>query len=246
MFKKIIPFAAILFTSSLVTSCVDIDIEGPCRRASGPLETVGLTLPDFDAIHFQGSGEMFIEYGTTQRVVVTAEENIIENLDFRVENGRLVTDFDGCYRNYDLTIEVTLARPMKELKISGSGRAFTRNLPLPVEPRFDVEISGSGDADLEIADAEKVYGQISGSGAITLIGEADFLETRISGSGDMKAYDFKAFENKVSISGSGKAYIYCNNGPLDVVITGSGEVYYKGTASSVNTRITGSGRVYAE
>jgi hypothetical protein len=67
------------------------------------------------------------------------------------------------------------------------------------------------------------------------------MEILVSGSGNIHAFDLKAVNSEVTISGSGTAYLDARD-HLKVNISGSGNVYYQGTPE-VDSHISGSGVV---
>ncbi|HEY0244283.1 MAG TPA: DUF2807 domain-containing protein, partial [Mucilaginibacter sp.] len=67
----------------------------------------------------------------------------------------------------------------------------------------------------------------------------------ISGSGEMRSKELKAGRVKVTLSGSGSAYVHADQ-TLSAHISGSGSLIYSGTASVTDIRTSGSGRVRKE
>jgi hypothetical protein len=63
----------------------------------------------------------------------------------------------------------------------------------------------------------------------------------VSGSGDLKAFNFKTRRTETQISGSGNSEISVSEN-LTVRISGSGDVAYKGNPK-IDSRISGSGRL---
>ena len=82
---------------------------------------------------------------------------------------------------------------------------------------------------------------ITGSGNIKLEGLGDELDIRITGSGDVAAFNLDVVRARVEITGSGNAEVSVED-ELDVKISGSGDVRYKGNPS-LDVNISGSGRV---
>ncbi|MEM7654819.1 MAG: head GIN domain-containing protein [Bacteroidota bacterium] len=223
---------------SIVTSgCEQLN---PCVNPSNTNEEQTLSVNDFSAIHLKGSGEVFLTYGDTESVVVKAPQEVLDRLDVSVNSGILLLDVDGCFSgNFDLEYYVTIAQPVKELSVSGSGDIFGQN-EIEAATDLTLDISGSGLMSLEVA-ATNISSRISGSGELSLIGIATSHDARISGSGDLYAFDLKTIDNDIQVSGSGDAEIFSEGGTLDVKISGAGTVYYKGTPASINTQVTGSG-----
>ena len=108
---------------------------------------------------------------------------------------------------------------------------------------MDLDISGSGDIQLDSLDASDVNAKISGSGSITVASHVviDHESVKISGSGSVNTLDMQAIDADVEISGSGNCKLYVLE-HLYVNISGSGDVLYKGTPA-ITFNGSGSGTV---
>jgi hypothetical protein len=212
---------------------------GNCRRGSGPIVSEQIEMAPFSGIDLRISGKVFVRQGATQRVVVEAQQNVIDEMEFNVRNGIWEIRTDRCmrYNSSDLRIFVTLP-DVRTLRVSGSGDIISENTLLTDD--LDLRISGSGRIDLAI-NAEDVLARISGSGDILLEGLADYIDLSISGSGSMRAFDLPVYRAKINISGSGNADVAVSDN-LEVRISGSGDVRYKGSPA-INAQISGSGKL---
>ena len=107
--------------------------------------------------------------------------------------------------------------------------------------RFHINHSSSGSVSSQLIGGDVVETKLTGSGRIELEGDAVNAEYRLESSGKIDAVNLEISEANVTITGSGKVYVYANDF-LDVVITGSGDVYYRGDPR-ITQSITGSGSV---
>lgn len=189
-------------------------------KGEGPVVKQEIQLDAFTAVGLSGSGNVYIERGSTQKVVVEAQQNIIDHIKREVKNGSWNIGFDKNVRNYDkLNVYITIPT-VKGLSIAGSGKIMSKS---------------------DFNDLDKVDFSISGSGTIEFSGSAKMAQVSIAGSGDVKAENFKAEECKVSISGSGDCFVDVAE-MLNVSIAGSGDVHYKGRPR-VKSSIAGSGNL---
>lgn len=111
------------------------------------------------------------------------------------------------------------------MRISGSGDAVL----LGVRSRaMEMSVSGSGDAHLgRVSVSGKTGISVTGSGTVSIEGNTDKAEFRVSGSGDIFAGNCQAREVSATVSGSGN--IECNAIEfLKVRTSGSGDVAYRG------------------
>jgi hypothetical protein len=90
-------------------------------------------------------------------------------------------------------------------------------------------------------DAPEIEASLTGNGGIQLKGQSRYLECKLTGNGNLKAYDLKTEETKVHILGNGDAEVYASV-KLDVSVTGNGKVRYKGNAQPAS-HIIGNGSI---
>lgn len=210
-----------------------------CRSASGLIVTEEIEIQPFEGISFDVAGNVFIQQGTEQIVMVETHQSIIPGISTTVRDGIWNIRFLECYNRYD-KFDVYITVPeLNFASISGSGNIYGQT-SFETE-RFDAIIPGSGNINLEIF-ADVLDTDISGSGNIIIAGETEQFLTFISGSGNIFAFDMESNNCQVRISGSGNCEVLVNN-QLDVQISGSGSVRYKGNPPIVNSTITGSGSV---
>ena len=248
--------ATTLLLVAFMSSCENDGIIG--IRGQGEMVNQTILVNDFTQVSSEISGNLHITYGTEKLITVSGQQNILDNLDFDVENGKLEIEFDKNVRNHDgLNIFIT-TDDLDYIALNGSGNIVSTNKF--VSP-YDVEyvISGSGDIDFEVeapnvkttitgsgninleTKTSKVTTVISGSGNANLNGIAEALDIIISGSGDISAYNLPVSNADVNISGSGNCNLFVESN-LNITISGSGDISYKGSPQ-ISTKITGSGNI---
>ena len=83
---------------------------------------------------------------------------------------------------------------------------------------------------------------VSGGGDVKLGGKAGEGELRVSGGGDVHAYDMAFDELSFHISGGGSARVHVLQ-KLDGHVSGGGDLYYKGNPNA-ETSTSGGGDVH--
>lgn len=221
-FIKVISF---LFIFGFISCQKDyIDING-----EGPITTQKLNIPDFSGIDLAAACNVVISQGPTQEVTATGHANIINRIKDRVSGGTWSVELEqGRYRNYELTINVTIPN-LNSIYLSGSGKIVVDNFSN--QNKLSVDLSGSGEIDLnDFANVENMDVDISGSGTVTgyhQISSLKKLDLRISGAGVYNGFPIQSDECKINMSGSGTCQVFVRN-TLEVSIGGSGKVYFKG------------------
>ncbi|TPE44493.1 head GIN domain-containing protein [Pontibacter mangrovi] len=211
---------------------------GYCLEGEGDVESRTLQLAPLSGVEVSGSTKVYIKQGSTQRVEVRGQANVLDELETKVRNGVWDIGFERCLRRHE-TVEVYLTLPeITEANINGSGAITLEDVFR--SRRFKSSVSGSGKVLLRLA-TENLQVRISGSGTIRAAGVADAQEVSVSGSGKYNALDLNCREAEVSISGSGSAEVDPEE-LLEAEISGSGKVYYTGNPEVVS-EVSGSGKV---
>lgn len=234
-------YLILILAALFVGSCGVADDDGlfSCVKGEGNVITQEIILPDFKGVRLETSACVYITQGSEFEVIVKGQKNIIDELERDVKDDRWDIEFDDCVRDHeDLIIYITMPE-IDYLAISGSGKIYGENT-FDVE-NLDLNISGSGDMDIAVDNANDMESKISGSGKITLEGNTEKAILKISGSGDYRAFDLQTNKTYVDISGSGDAEVWVLDF-LEIDISGSGDVYYKGSPD-LDIDISGSGRV---
>lgn len=198
-----------------------------------------IKLDKFTGVSLDFSGDIFLIQGGGQKVVVEAQQNIIENIRRDVKKDVWHVQFEKNVRKAK-PVKIYITVPLLSyVAVSGSGDIRSDG-HFSNQDDLKLRVSGSGDIKMSL-DARAVESSISGSGSITLAGSGVSNEIHISGSGDVDAADLKVQNSTVSISGSGDVKVYVT-GDLDARISGSGDIRYRGDCN-VKARVSGSGDV---
>jgi hypothetical protein len=187
---------------------------------SGVSATEVRDVASFAAVDLAGSNEVTIHVGGKQSVVVTADDNLIDDVTTRVERGKLV--------------------------VSTASGSFTTNVPMKVDVTVPalraVTLSGSGIVTAEGMDAKRLTVALPGSGILRASGSAATLVVDHSGSGDAQLEALVASDVHAVLGGSGRIVVNATKS-LDATVSGSGAIFYRGDPSQVTTSVTGSGVV---
>lgn len=176
----------------------------------------------FIGVHSSGSNPITITYGTEYKVEIKGSGNLIPRYKTQIFNGTLNLGYEFVRIGKD-DIEVFVTMPaLNHVSMSGSGKLNINGI-FPAQAQFRLTISGSSDTKVNgemLSDDVNV--NISGSGDADLEKiQAKTGDVRISGSGDTRL----SVQNllKARISGSGKVF-YTGNAAVDSEISGSGTV----------------------
>ena len=176
----------------------------------------------FSGVHSSGSNPIKIIYGSEYKVEIKGSGNLIPRYKTTIHNGTLNLGYEFVNVHRD-DIEVLVTMPeIKNVSMSGSGKLDISG-DFPDQSLFRLTISGSSKTNInDIFLAQEVNVNISGSGDANLEKIlSERADVKISGSGDVR---LSVLNNlNVTISGSGKVY-YTGNAIVDSRISGSGRV----------------------
>lgn len=190
--------------------------------ADGNIMTEVRTPGTFTGVHSSGANPITITYGTEYKVEIKGSGNLIPRYKTNIFNGTLNLGYEYVRIGKD-DIEVFVTMPaVNNASMSGSGKLNINGI-FPTQTQFRLTISGSSDTKVNgTIPTDEVSVNISGSGDADLQNvQAKNGDVRISGSGDVKL----SVQNtlKARISGSGKVF-YTGNATVDSEISGSGTV----------------------
>lgn len=210
-------------------------------RGSGEVVEEERQVSGFSEIKLAGVGTVYVELGASERLLIEAEDNLLEYLETEVRGDRLeigVQDRINLRPKKPINFYLTV-KELDALDISGSGRIEAPKISVG---RFSATISGSGDVDLDGLSADSLDVEVSGSGSVNIAGgEVERQDITISGSGEYSARNVESVSAEITVSGSGEATLRVSD-HLEVNVSGSGDVYYLGDPD-VEKDVSGSGDV---
>jgi hypothetical protein len=191
--------AAILLAGIILSSCEGIG--NKTIVGSGPVESMEVDVPAFDGVNVTGTCNVDIQIGEPQSVEFYAQSEILDVLDYEVDDGILEIGFKRGYSvntNEDIRAEITIPElnftgvtgacnyelegaQQEELNIyiSGVGNIYAYDMPVN---ECVIRVSGTTTCQVHVIDRLDVI--ISGVGNIWYRGNPD-ITTDISGVGNV-------------------------------------------------------------
>lgn len=229
-------FLALLF---LLTSCSFLYFSSTCERGNGKIIKKSYVLGEFNKIICSSSADIFIKKGESDSIVIETDENLFEIRFFDVKNNTFYFDPEESICPTYLRIFITM-KELAGIKINGSAKVVAEGDFNPNKAYF--LINGAGDIKVDSINAKDMFLEINGSGNISIKGNVNSNNIKISGSGDVEAFELVSNKTKVRILGSGEAFINVSD-KLDAEIIGSGDIIYIGNPQTLRSNVVGSGDI---
>jgi hypothetical protein len=195
-------------------------------------------LTGFDRIAVAGSDNVTVRQGSFA-VVADGAASDLDKLDIRQEAGVLKIGRKNGLSWRGKDVQVTVALPaLHGLVVAGSADVTADR---GGGDRFDLKISGSGNATLANLDTKTANIGISGSGDVVVAGRCGALNLSVAGSGNADASALRCTNATISVAGSGDVMAHVS-GQAAVNVAGSGDVTVTG-GGRCTKRVAGSGEV---
>ena len=174
----------------------------------------------FSSIDLRGFGDVTIQQGDTESLLIEGDDNIVPLLTSTVRDGQLILDTKN-------TIQI--------------GNVTKLRFNVTVKELDGINMSGAGNVMGADINTEKITVRLSGTGNLTLSGTVGEQDVELSGVGN---YDGNAFASKqahVRVSGLGNAGVRVSD-DLDALVSGMGSITYIGRPSTTK-QISGAGSI---
>jgi Putative auto-transporter adhesin, head GIN domain len=188
---------------------------------SGKVVSENRNVSGFTSIELTGSADVDVTIGTTESVIVKADDNIVPLVETTVRNGKLVI---GNKPN----INLNSTNPVQVIIVTKSLNG--------------IALTGSGNMNVSGMTGPELTVEMKGSGNINVQGTVDHVTANLTGSGNIFCNELKARSAVVTVGGSGNVNVYAAES-LDAKISGSGDIRYEGNPAKLTKSITGSGSI---
>lgn len=263
MFRKS-TFVTLLVITLALAACDGTILDQTTVRGSGVLGAEERNVPAFTTIRTASSVDVIVTSGPEQRVVASADDNVLPYLRTDVEGETLVVDVrpDGggglsiLNTRHPMQVEVTVPG-LTELVVNSSGdisaeRLEGDDIALEINSSGDITVgevrgdrvriavNSSGDMEVASLEADQLDVRITSSGSVTAAGEVRTQQVRISSSGNYEAAELRSADATVDLSSSGNATVWVTNS-LRSDRSSSGETRYYGNPASVRGEVNALG-----
>lgn len=209
-------------------------------QGNGNIVKKEISIPNISEVILKGSGDVYITKGDKPSLFIECDENIINLLDTKISENKVIFDTKESINPSKLVYWVTISN-LNEIIIDGSGDVKV-NEGFKSD-NFKSIIKGSGDIFVKNLSAETFKVLISGSGNVKMSGTSNNTSLEVDGSGDIIMNEMISKRVTASINGSGDMKINVTE-YFKAIINGSGDIGYIGNPTTFETKVNGSGDIY--
>lgn len=220
-----------LLTALLVTSC-NIDLSLGKIQGNGNVITEDLNISEnFNEVRAGNGWEVFLEKGTTNSVILEADENLVESANIYLKNGALkIYNEKSIGSAASKKVYVTYSENLTDISVD-SGASLTSKEALTGD-NIDLDASSGGSMRVEVI-AKNINTDASSGGVLRASGTADRVTASVSSGGVSRISNLKSLSAKVSASSGGVLDVYATEN-LKADASSGGVINYYGNPKEVD------------
>jgi hypothetical protein len=216
-----------------------------CLGSAGPAISQERLVGSFSQLTLEDNIDLLLIQGDTEKIEITAAENIIPNIQTLVSNGMLtISNEADCrwMRNADEKIAVRLYfKDLSLINYNGSGN-ITNTDTLRLNILQMISEKGAGNIELTVDNQSTRAVILKENAAMTLHGRSAFCDTYANARGLLDLSDLSVQKMYLIYSGLADTHIQVSE-ELDATIRYKGNVYYKGDPFIKRSDYFSSGRL---
>lgn len=206
-------------------------------RGNGNIVKQERNISSFSGLEVGGAFRVFLTQGDEEKLVVEADENLLDIIETKVRGGTLIISTNENIKQFK-TMNIYLTfKDIDDMEISGACHLSGEN-----KFRFndlDLDCSGASEVDIKLS-ANSLNMDISGASSVDLFGSAERISLDISGASSLDAYELEMVDCDIEVSGAANARISVNN-ELSAEVSGASKLRYKGNPKIISHEVSGAG-----
>lgn len=252
--KKIVLITALLgamLTATAYIVCVAAPalFSGEALRGNGNIVTRTIEAPDFEKVDVSRAIHVVISDQLTDKINIAADDNVIEHVVVKAENGKLKVAFEPSIKsvsNINVTVTIPANGRIRSLDASSASK-ITSDVVLTAD-RFEMDASSAAKikvavksvvCEIEASSSSSIIAQvetqsceIKGKSAsnITVKGSADKCSVDLSSASDLAAKEFVVKDLSIDTSSASDATVNCTE-KLRASASSASDIRYTGNCT---------------
>lgn len=203
----------------LALSITLLGCNGITTRGSGIIKNDDRDVQSFSSVKVRGAFDVIIRPGSSYRVRIIGDDNIVPLIKTRIRHETL-----DIYSDKDLSLRNRITIKIETPELSA------------------LESEGASNITVKDYQGSSLSIDASGAGRIILEGKTDDLDLELSGAVNVDSEKLIAQNVVVEISGASNAEVYSAES-IQAEISGVGSIVYHGSPSHVHKSISGLGTI---
>jgi hypothetical protein len=203
-------------------------IGGTRINLSGATKSENRPVSGFTKVQLDGFGDLSINFGTSESLVVEADENLLPYIITEVQGETLIISMKENVNVINMVVDVNYtltAKSLESVDLNGLGNITVNswNAEAPA-----ITLDGSGSITIAEVVADSLTTNLNGLGSLTINGgKVTGQNVTLAGAGSYQAGDMVSENASISLTGLGSATVWVT-GTLDAELTGAGSLDYYG------------------
>jgi hypothetical protein len=236
MKQKFQILVSIFLAAILSTSCIFMT---PSINGDGNVVEENRKVGDFDEIKVSRGMNVYISQGEKIKVVVKADENLLDAIETRIEGDVLkITSNKNIRKATTKKVYVTLPK-IKRIKASAGSNVFSQS----TLKSKNLRLSGSAGSNMKIeVDCGKMDVSVSAGSNMMLEGKASSFLGKASAGSNLKAEGLISKKCQVKTSSGANIWISVKNN-LTAQASSGGNIFYYGNPETTDVEKSSGGNV---
>ena len=208
-------FLVVVFIAACVT-----------QSGSGKMVQRTMSVESFDKVDVSNGINLILRYGTTDKLQIEADDNIMDDVEIDVSGGTLHISLNGNgYSDTHVTV-TAYTTSLSSIDASSAADVEVEELIKKVD-RMKITASSAANVNA-IIDADDVQLEASSSAHITVTGKCRNLDAEASSASEIDAYELLSENAKADGSSAANIKLHASVS-LDADATSACNIHYKGS-----------------
>lgn len=236
MKSKILSAFVILQVAFVFSSCIFL---GPSIKGNGKVVEQTRDLGSFDEVKASRGMNVYITQGEIEKVVIEADENLLDAIETKIERNTLVvTTSKNIRESTSKKVYVTISE-INGIKSTAGSNVYSENT-LNAKS-LDLSTSAGSNMSLEV-DAGRLNVSASSGSNIKLEGRSESFVGKASAGSNIKAENLTVDDCEARASSGANIWIKVRE-KIDGQASSGGNVFYSGNPGEINTKSSSGGNV---
>lgn len=230
-------FPVILSIIALSSVSIFSSCKFGCKKGSGHATTEHRVVSEFSRLDIDGAFTVTLKQDSSSAVTLTGDDNLLKYITTDVSGGKLrIHSKSSLCSKTPMTVVIGV-RSLDDVKIAGAIELSAEG-KLNVKD-FNLDLAGANKITLDI-NAANMQTTAAGASELNLKGQASAYKVKLSGRGELHAFDLVVGSYRLETAGSSDAEINVLK-DLSISSAGASDVKYKGNPTSIHNDKAGAG-----